>query len=471
MRPLARGIARGAPLSQVVERLVRRPGAPLVIVDDDGRPVGTVGAEDVVARALWRMEPEVPVEQVMASPAVSVAADDFLYRAIAVMRRRRLGWIPVVDAQGLLVGELGLEETLLALSGPALRMVELLTQDDSLDGLKRVKAAQVALAEALLDDDVPVPDTQVLLSEINLDLHRRVLEQAIADMERSGWGRPPVSFALIVMGSAARTESFLAPDQDNGFILADFPDEQLTHVEAYFVPLAERFTRLLAEVGFEVCKGNVMATNAQWRRRVGELCADVQTWVAKRKDEHLLLVDILIDFRHVWGESALSERLKGTMMAAIAGRRSFLRDLYAIEADHKVALGWFGRLRKEPDRAERPGEINLKLAGSLPLVEAARLLALQEGIVESRTLARLDRLRDKGRIGVDEHDYLSYAFRVITEVLLRRQIEAAKAGHQVDDYVREAALTHRQKDQLVHALRAIENLRGRLGEELTGAVI
>jgi signal-transduction protein with cAMP-binding, CBS, and nucleotidyltransferase domain len=148
-----------------------------------------------------------------------------------------------------------------------------------------------------------------------------------------------------------------------------------------------------------------------------------------------------------------------------------VRDLFSIEADHKVALGWFGRLKMEPETSERPGTINLKLAGTLPLVEAARLLSLKEGIRECRTLERLDALRAKGRLGEQEHDYLRYAFGVITEAMLRRQIEEAKAGREADDFVPESALTRRQKDQLVAALRAIEDLRGRLSEELTSTVI
>lgn len=471
MRSGVRGLTRSTPLADVVARLAEWPDRRLVVVDDDGRPVGTVGAGEVLARVPWQLAPEVPVERVMTAPVVTVAEDEFLFRALAVMRRRRLADVPVVDSSGLLVGELALAEVLLALSGPALKLVDMLTRDDSLEGLKRVKEAQVALAEALLNDDVPVPDTQLLLSEINLDLHRRALERAIADMERSGWGRPPVSFALIVMGSAGRGESFLAPDQDNGFILADFPDQRLAHVESYFVPLAERFTRVLAEIGFPLCKGNVMATNPQWRKRVGELAADVEQWVARSAPEDLLNCDILIDFRHVWGEEALSRSVKDRMMAAIARRRRFVRDLFSIEADHKVALGWFGRLKMEPETSERPGTINLKLAGTLPLVEAARLLSLKEGIRECRTLERLDALRAKGRLGEQEHDYLRYAFGVITEAMLRRQIEEAKAGREADDFVPESALTRRQKDQLVAALRAIEDLRGRLSEELTSTVI
>ena len=117
---------------------------------------------------------------------------------------------------------------------------------------------------------MPIAELQALLTEINFELHRRALVLAINGLAADGWGEPPVPFALIVMGSAGRGECLLAPDQDNGFILADYDDEAHARIDAYFVPLAERFTHLLDDIGFPLCLGNVMATNPVWRKRISE---------------------------------------------------------------------------------------------------------------------------------------------------------------------------------------------------------
>ena len=69
-------------------------------------------------------------------------------------------------------------------------------------------------------------------------------------MAATGWGEPPVTFALIVMGFVGRCESLLAPDQDNEFILADYADVEHSRIDAYFVPLAERFIDQLNAIGF-----------------------------------------------------------------------------------------------------------------------------------------------------------------------------------------------------------------------------
>ena len=108
---------------------------------------------------------------------------------------------------------------------------------------------------------MPVPEIQALITDINQGIHQRILETQLAAMKDAGWGEPPVLFTLLVMGSGGRGENFLFPDQDNGFILDDYPDAKHTAIDAFFIELAERMTRDLDTVGFPYCRGYVMATN------------------------------------------------------------------------------------------------------------------------------------------------------------------------------------------------------------------
>jgi signal-transduction protein with cAMP-binding, CBS, and nucleotidyltransferase domain len=271
------------------------------------------------------------------------------------------------------------------------------------------------------------------------------------------------------MGSIGRGESLLAPDQDNAFILADYADAEHARVDAYFVSLAERFTLHLDAIGFPLCVGNVMATNPVWRKRISEWREQIALWLRKRTEMQLLLSDILIDFRHVWGDATLSETLRTYMGQAVRRNRTFIRDLFSIEADYAAALGWFGRLRSERDKWDRPGMINLKLRGTLPLVQAARLFSLKAGVTATSTLARLDGLQAKSVLNLEDHADLKDAFRFIAYLLLRQQIEEFEVRRPMDDFVPEGHLTKREKDHLVMSLRAVVNLRSALKAELTGS--
>lgn len=456
---------RSTTVEAAVEAMART-GTALVVTDSQSRPVGILTALDVLRRVGLHAPAHQAVETVMTTPVVTVTVDDHLFQAITTMRRHGLRDVPVVDGAGRLAGLMALDQALLVLSALSVRLVDRLTQDDSADGLRRIKEVQVELGAALLREDAPIADVQALLTHINSDLHRRALVRAIADMVADGWGEPPVAFALIVMGSGGRGESLLDPDQDNGFILADYADADHTRIDAYFVPLAERFTRLLDAIGFPLCVGNVMATNPVWRKRISEWRRQIAIWLRKRTEAQLLLSDILFDFRHVWGDAALSESLRASITQSIARNPAFIRDLAATDATHTAALGWFGRLRSERDRQDRPGMINLKMRGALPLVEAARLLALKTGVPATSTLARLDGLLARGALHPDDHDELKDAFNFISRLLLRQQVESFQAGARIDDFIPEARLSKRERDHLVACFRAIVNLRTVMQAEL-----
>jgi CBS domain-containing protein len=417
MGPKPLEVARTASIGEAVNGMAQAGSSIAVVTDSLGSPAGILTGQDVVRRVAWRAPPDQPVDAVMTAPVVTVSTDDPLFNAIITMRRHRLRRIPVIDATGGLAGLLELHDVLFFLSGWFTSLIDDLIQDDGVNGLKRIKECQAGLAKEFLRDGVPIAEVQTVLTEINFELHRRALVLAIDALAADEWGKPPVPFALIIMGSAGRGECLLAPDQDNGFILADYDDPAHARVDAYFMRLAERFTRVLDDIGFRLCLGNVMATNPVWRKRISEWRKQIASWLRKRTEAQLLLSDVLVDFQHVWGNVKLSQALRDHVMQAVGKSPTFVKDLHSIEAEHGAALGWFGRLRSERDKQDRPGMINLKLRGSLPLVEAARLLSLRAGLPETSTLARLASLLAKGALHPEDHDNLKDAFEFISWLL------------------------------------------------------
>ena len=193
---------------EVVHRMAQAGASAAVVVGEHRRILGIVTEQDVVPRLAGRDQ---PVQAVMSSPVLTIRADDHLYEAIGYMRRHRRRHLPVVDGQGDLVGMLELAAALEVAAGPLVDDIDRLTHEDSLVGLAEVKAAQVPLAERLLEGGVPAPEIQALLSDINNDIHRRVLRLLVTELAAEGKGTPPVAFACIVMGSGGRGESSAVP--------------------------------------------------------------------------------------------------------------------------------------------------------------------------------------------------------------------------------------------------------------------
>lgn len=455
--------------ADAVVEMAETASSSVTVVDGDGVPVGIVTERDLVRRALFRVTDDSPLGNVMTAPVRVIEASEYLYHAIAVMRRHGLRHMPVVDASGRLVGMLNLHDALGVAAGRLMGQIDRLTQESTLDGLREVKAAQVDLAVELLADTLPAPEVQQMLTRVNNDIYRRVINRNLAEMEAEGKGPPPVAFAAIVFGSGGRGENYLFPDQDNGFVLADYPDAEHARVDAWFVELAERMTRDLDAVGLPFCKGFCMATNPLWRKSITQWKNQIAGWAKKRNFIAIRLSDIFYDFQCVWGEKALATDLRAFVTDLVEHNHFFHQAIFEEVKDHGVALSFFGHLLVEKDD-EHKGHANLKHAGLLPLVEAVRLLCLRHGLAETATLRRLRALHGAGYLDDDELDRLSDAFGTLTDILLRGQIEAYRMGASVGYHVDPDTLSPRQTEALESALKAVKHLRAKVRADVTGDI-
>jgi signal-transduction protein with cAMP-binding, CBS, and nucleotidyltransferase domain len=406
----------------------------------------------------------------MTSPVMTIRRSEYLYHAIAWMRRHGLRHLPVVEVHGRLVGLIYLHDALAAASARLMKQIDRLTHEGSVEQLKEVKTAQIELAEELFADKLPATEIQRLITRINNDMYRRVGEAALKNMAAEGWGEPPVAAATIVMGSGGRGENYLFPDQDNGFIIADYPDAQHGRIDTFFIELAERMCRDLNDVGIPYCKGYSMAVNPLWRKTLSQWIAQIRLWGRKSNFVAIRLADIFFDFQPVWGDVELARGLRHAVTELVRHNRAFLRQMFQDKVEHSVALGMFGGLITERERKEYRGQVNLKHTGTLPLVSAVRLLALREGVEETATAERIRVLREMGVFTVAECDALLAALALITDILLRSQIAEFRSGRKVSYFVDPDALGKRQRGELIDALKAIEQLRRRVDMEFTAQI-
>lgn len=454
-------------VADMIAAFVFEGAGSVVVTDRGGRPAGIIDESDIARRIAFRVPPDTPASAVMTSPVVSIARSEYLYLAIATMRRHGLRQLPVVDRQGRLVGLLDLTDALALAAEGLLQQIERLSQDGGPDGLKAVKVAEVELAEALFEDNLPATEIQQFLTRINNDIYRRIGETSLEEMVAAGWGDLPVTAATIVMGSGGRGENFLLPDQDNGFVIADYPDAEHARIDAFFLELAERLCRELDAVGIRYCNGYCMAINPLWRKTLRQWKEQVALWVKKSNFVSIRLSDIFFDFQPVWGQSQLAEELRHTVTRLVRGNPVFLRQMFQETTEQSAALGFFGGFITERDDRAHRGEMNLKFRGTLPLVSAVRLLALREGCEETATLARIAALAAAGVLEKREAENLTAAFALITDVLLRRQIADFKAGRTVSYFIDPQQLTKSGRGDLHDALRAVDALRKRVDYEFT----
>ena len=470
MGPPTLAVGPETSVRDLVGRMTGEKASCAVVIDEAGCILGIVTEQDVTRRVALRATPQTKTGEIMTEGVQTIGLDDFLFRGISRMRRFGHRHMPVVATDGKLAGHLELDTALAAASERTMARIDLLTRESTVDGMGEVKAAQIALAQELFADEVPTPEIQALLTDINNAIYRRLTDAGVAAMAADGKGEPPVAFAAIVMGSGGRDENMLFPDQDNGFILADYEDREHNRIDGWFRDLAVRLNDMLDQVGFPLCKGYVMAQNPLWRKTESQWRAQIAGWQKKRDTTALRLADIFFDFRWVYGDRAMASRLRRHVTELTKGNHSFLREMYRDDAEHGIALGWFGRFITVRDNAKHRGKINLKHTGTLPLIEGARLLALREGIEDGPTLKRIDLLAEKKILDADEQDYLSGAFRHMNRLILRQQLRDHAVGGEATAYVSPKAMSAREKDYLRDCFRAVRTFRSRLRSEFTGEV-
>ena len=451
--------------------LMRKRSASTVIITSSSQiPIGIVTAQDIIHRSAFLDKPETPVSDVMTSPVQTISNQDFLFHSIARMNEYSLRSMPVVDSSNVLCGIVYLDAALSRLMGREIDLIKRLSHSESIAGLAQVKQAEVEVVEALMEDGVPAHEVQQLLSHINNDIYKRIIHLTILELNDEGWGLPPIKFSVIVMGSCGRDENFLYPDQDYGFILSEYPSPQQAMVEAYFVELSKRMSKVLDQVGFPFCKGQVMAHNSLWCNSLSGWYVQVKSWLAHSDEKTLRLADIFFDFQHIFGEKSLADSLKNYVTDIVKQNHAFLKEMQRVQQDHGVCLNMFGKLSSSQEEGIHKGTLNLKYHGILPLVEAVRLLALREGIKETSTLQRIAILKNLNYLSHNEYDYLHAAFGHLTYCVLQQQISDYKQGVPVNIYVPPESLTDRESDLLIDSLNQISELRSRIHAEYTADV-
>jgi CBS domain-containing protein len=103
--------------------------------------------------------------------------------------------------------------------------------------------------------------------------------------------------------------------------------------------------------------------------------------------------------------------------------------------------------------------VDVKLGGTAAIVLLARLYALAAGAPEHGTVARLRAAADGGTLPVSAAEELVAAYRLLTELRLRHQLDQATAGVDADNLVPLDPLGPEQRARLRATLRLVRDLQ------------
>ncbi len=516
----ARFIAPDASLAEAARQLIA--GGVSALFVEPAEPDGAFGI--VTERDLMRQLGEVGsgaerrVAEIMSAPLKTVAASSFLYRAVGKMARFGIRHLGVVDEGGRLAGALSSGDLVRERARDALVLGYAVEHAQSVHELGAAWARLPEVARALLDEETGGGQIAAIIAEELRAVTARAGELALAEMARAGRGAPPVPFVLLVLGSAGRGETLLAPDQDNALIYADHADiadpsdpepegdrdgagestaqladmtgrnvaaaidgadcndgndgngatspdggdggRGVEEVDAWFAEFASRVAIILDEAGIPYCPGGVMARNRAWRQSLSQWKATVANWLRGAKAADLLNVDVFFDFAPVLGDARLAGELWQWSYEKAHTAPGFLREMAAISTGLAAPIGLFGRIRTEE------GRVNVKKYGLRAIASGARLLALRYGLARRSTRERLEGVQAvaAGEVSREDVEGLIRAQEILLTRNLAQQIDDIGAGIAPSNRVDVKRLPRHHYQELKWALAQIEVLNSLIGD-------
>jgi CBS domain-containing protein len=402
----------------------------------DGQPPGLVTATDLRDRVLAAgLGPDTPVRHVMSTPLQTMPTGASLGELLLAMVDRGVHHLPL-STQGRLVGMVTDTDLLRYESRHPLFVRRQLDRAASPQELAAYLHEVTAVAARLVWGGTPAGDVTRFVASAHDALYVRAARDGEATL-----GPPPCPYALLILGSGARRESTLRSDQDHAVVLADDPP---SGADDWFAALAEHLVASLERCGLPRCPGNVMATNPARRVPLRAWQDQFARWIEQPEEDALLEAATFFDFRQLHGDLDAEQPLRRIVCRAAANRR-FLGRLAAAALRRRPPLGFLRHLR-----GEHRGRIDLKAHGTAPIVDLARLLALEAGSAEIATAARLRAAADHGTAGTAAVDLVA-AFEYLQQVRLCHQAGRLAAGAAPDDVVAVAELTALQRRWLKDA--------------------
>ena len=444
----------------------------VVVVDESERPIGIVTERDLVYKVVATDDGRATAASVMSSPPITISPGDHLYQAIALMTQRRCRRLVVVDENGGLAGFLSMRD-LLQFQGYEPRVIiERLETAKDLDALRLVQRDIDRLAQRLLLGDVDSQTIAEVLTHFNDALTRRVLMLNQRRLAAEGLDAPTVPFAWVSFGSEGRREQVLRGDQDNGMIVADggAGSQADDGALAYYRRLSAAVNEDLAECGFALCDGGVMAREEQYFGTLSTWLKRVDAMVHSFADgQSLRDLTIFLDCRLVAGDGRLVENLWTRALRVMHEYPVAVRALAEDAATKAVALNFLGRLHYDRDGNGERG-IDIKRTGMLPLVAAVKAIAMDKQVRATSTAGRIAALLELGVLDRTSAADLLAADHLFLKLKLQASVE--RATYEADPGGREAPAaghfiypqqwTDAERQHLRAALRSVGHLLERL---------
>ena len=444
---------------QSAARMMAQSRVSSIVVTGNGLyPLGIMTDNDLRTKVLAAgLSPEVAVAGVMSQPVQTVSPEADAFDALLTMSRHGVRLLVVVENDRM-VGIISEHDLQMEAGSSPLLVIGEIKRTNSLDTLVGLRYKINSVLEMMLRWGGPVKQLVALVTELNDRLTIRILELVEEEMEREGFGKPPVPYGWLAFGSEGRKEQTLYTDQDNALFFALKPDGDAAECKKWFMQFAQRVVAYLVRSGIPECPGGIMASNPQWNLPEDRWLDTFLGWIKDPSPEPLLMASIFFDFRPIYSGTNFPYLLEDQLLKTIRKSGLFMRFLAKNALINRPPLGLLKRFVVEKS-GEHKNKFDLKQRGLTPVVDAARVLSLSLGIKTQNTHDRLAEINRLGIIDNNFHADLQEAYEFLIYLQISRHLDALAQGQAPDNFLDPASLNGLQRKMLKESFAVVRHLQ------------
>jgi CBS domain-containing protein len=435
---------------------IREPGADFVgvVTDNDLRKKVTATGFDILK----------PVSEIMSSPLCTISSNALVFEALMEMMKKNIKHLAVRDTNNEVVGVITNRAFLKAQGQSPFFIVREIARAKFINQIVQIRQQIPRLIQTLINTGAKAKNITRFLTTVSDAILQKIIGFAFDEM-----GPAPAKFAFMVLGSEGRKEQTLKTDQDNAILFEDVNAKSRKEVMKYFLKFGEKVCNWLDQAGYDLCKGDVMAKNPKWCQPLATWQNYFSQWIHKAEPEALLQSSIFFDFRGAYGDMDLIDELRRHLFGSLEGWPGFFRHLTENALYFTPPIGFFRNFLVE-SKGEHRDTFNIK-AAMQPVVDYARIYALQHNIEETNTFERLNQLLTRKKISLQQHNELDTAYSYLMQQRFVTQVKTAIAENsEPDNYVNPKQLSRIEQTMLKEIFKRIENFQDKLRFDFTGQI-
>lgn len=435
-------------------QLMRRHQRDAVLVTAlDSSDIGIMTERDLWTRvASDRHWPETSVGTVMTSPLISAPSGSSVFDILHLLSEKNISHVAITDADNTPIGIVHARNIEKAFYTSYLMFLQRIESLTTIGELQEYYSRLQFLVQTIIENGSAVAEITRITTLISHALTKRIIALAI-----SGTGEPPVPFMFIELGSNGRKEQTLLTDQDNAIVYNDPPPELKQTAAAYFLRLGEQVCAGLDTVGYQFCKGGIMAKNVKWCQPLSVWKQYFTDWVTTANPQNILDSKIFFDFRCTYGNEELARSLQSHVKKLLTGNDSFF--LYVSES----ILQW--ELPEGVHKLKSPFDIKKVI---MPIVDSTRLQALKHQSTATNTLERLTFLFEAGVYSKKRYQEMTELYSFLMQKRFKHQAMLISQDHPLHNDIDPEECSEYEILMLKKGVAQIEDLKGKISYDFKG---